>query len=291
MIKKTLTLKTLTVAMACTLVLVGCNRKEKEGEVELNTPPTVTPVAMNCDDASVKNNLVRTLSGELDKQVVALAASYPDAGVLELDRRARQRVAAFGVDLQQVKEAEGHCTAQLQVTLPMTDVSYANREFARANKPMLAEQAAALGITLNNNDTLVTAPISYRVVDGVVSLEGSPAVLEFLAQLATGSAYALAHDEQRVNLAGRPVPTVRPLPPTEIVRPTPIPRTDTQASTATPDSQDPLAREYQEREATNSGNNNANTSGSAGTASVPENSAPVTDRSVEITIVETDDTY
>ncbi len=282
--------KTVALFAACTLVLAACDRKNQQqsNEPELNTPPTVVPVALNCDDASIKNNLVRTLSAELDKSVVALSSNYADAAALELERRARQRVAGFGVDLQRVSEDNGQCVAELHITLPMTDVNYANREFARANKPSLAEQAAALGVTINN-DNYIVAPVSYRVTDGAVSLASTPAVLELLAQLATGSAYALANDEQRVNLAGRPVPTVRPLPPAEIVRPTPVPREETTAPTT--DSQDPLVREFQERTATNTDSANTGGGTSSNSAAATQNTAPVTDKSVEITIVETDDTY
>lgn len=285
-------IKAAGVAMVCALAMMGCEREEKSNKApELNAPPTVTPLEMGCDNASSKNALVKALSSDVHNQISTLVGAYADAETLELERRTQQRLAGIGIDLQNVREADGLCHAELHVTLPMSDVSYANRQFSRDGGKLLADRAADLGIKLHN-DNFIIAPISYRVVGGDVQLDGGFAALGLIAQVSTGAAYGMANDEQRINLAGRPAPTVRPLQPVEVPRPVPVARTDN-----TNDTQDPLAREYQNQQAqdtqaqTAPETKNSVSAGSSESVAPVQSTAPVTDNSTQVTIVETDETY
>lgn len=309
--------KILGLGLACTLAVVGCGKKDKETKEQPTAAetPVATEVVPNCDDASVKNALVRALAGQIDGHINTAMADYPNAESLDLVRRTQQRLSTLSIDLQNAK-AEGEvCHIDVIVHLPTVDITYADRYFASVNAPRLSERAAELGVSLDDGGRL-TVPVSYKITDGVVDLTEPAPALSIISDAISASAYVMAKGEGRVNTAPRPAVTVRPLQPAEIVRPQPVPRPDVaptpapaaqpaepSISISRPESQDPLAAQYAEQNPSEVASPAATpapeaTPAPAATPVPAATPAPATRPSTpapqgddEITIVETDETY
>lgn len=307
--------KILGLGLACTLAVVGCGKKDKETKEQpaAAETPVVTEVTPNCDDASVKNALVRALAGQIDGHINTAMANYPDAESLDLIRRTQQRLSTLSIDLQNAKVEGEVCHIDVIVHLPTVDITYADRYFASVNAPRLSERASELGVNLDDGGRL-SIPVSYKVTDGVVDLTEPVPALSIISDAISASAYVMAKGGGRVNTAHRPTVTVHPLQPTEIVRPQPVPRPDAapaptaqtaepSISISRPESQDPLAAQYAEQnssEATSPATTPAPEAAPAPAATPaptatpapaarPSTRAPQGDD--EITIVETDETY
>lgn len=275
----------------CTLVMVGCQRKEapQEETVVEEAPPT-NMLLPNCDDASVKNALVRELSKNVENDIALYITDYSDASDLELDRRISQRLPEIGIDLQNVSSEAEACQTELHVTLPANDIAYANQQFARTGQPNLTARISDTDVKLDNNRLI--APIHYRINNDTVVLVDKPDILSLVAQISTASTYAIAKSERSVVIS-QPTVRTRPITP-------PKPPKPTQAPTPTQDSQDPLVQEYAKQngihiESTNTQPPNpthepkANSEDNQPTQK--EAPAPISDTKSEITIVETDETY
>lgn len=297
LILPTRSFKLLTLSLLCGAIMVGCGKKDNQDNDTPAEPPTAQ-VIPNCDDASIKNALVRTLAGQIDNQINGLVGGYANSDDIDLSRRTQQRLSELNIDLQNARVNDDSCSIDIIAPLPATDIMYADRYFASQNLASVAERARTLGIDLASDNRLVI-PVKYRIDNGSVSLIDQAPALTLIAETMTASAYAMAQGENRINTNARPAITVTPLEPIQITRPEPT----TPESTTTPPSQDPLAAEY-DRQNNISGNTNTNNQGGSQTnnqgnsqasnqsgsnSDVDIGTAPQGDS--EITIVELDETY
>lgn len=193
-----------------TLLAVGCSKQEAPQEqIVADTAPVV-----NCDDASIKNGLVRTLSDTLQQQITAAVATYPDALPLQLERRAWQRLDDIAIDLQNVHYDNNACQAQTIIILPISDVQYADRYYNKVALPSVAERVANQEVSLGA-DTRFVAPISYQVIDNTITLHNHLTLSTLIADTLTASAYMMAKNDSKAK-ASRPSTAVVTLEPTAI---------------------------------------------------------------------------
>lgn len=306
---KKLSIKQVGLVAFCAILVAGCNNKDKEEVTE--TPPAVTPITnVSCDDASIKNALVHELTGIVEKEIVGQLKSFA-SDVDDLESKAKSRLPEIAVDLQNVREEAGVCKTDLHITMPMSDVGYANRYFKSINQPSVGEQAEELSIAFNDN--AFVSEVSYRVEGGDIKLDASPEVLSVVASATSAGAYAMlkagSADNKAVTrpsnasvdtgssrpVAPAPAPTVRPRPPKPA---------DTTHSPKPP-AQKPKASDGGTNNQSNTQTAQSDNNKNAPKAESPKAEAPkatrsepkpepkeaVKDTTSEITIVETDDTY
>lgn len=327
--------KLIAVSLACALGIIGCdNKKESKEAPQAPKEETVaTGVVENtpkCDDASVKNGLVRALATQINDQINGAVSNFDDIDSAELARRTQQRLSDLGIDLQNAQADGNTCHIDVLVNLPINDTSYANRHFAKTDSPSIAMRASELNITLDSNNRL-TIPVSYQLIDGVVTLNQSATpALSMIADVMSASAYVMAKGGGKIDTSARPTISVRPLTPATITPANPQPtqnsannaagnRTSTSSSNTatnsdnaststnttareTPaqdaperDSRDPLVQEFREQ---NAGNDDSSRDSTPKPKAEPKSEAPKAEPKAaaptgndEITIVETDETY
>lgn len=307
---KSLTLKTLGVAMFCTLAVIGC---KKEDKTQAEEKPTVTPISnLSCDDASIKNALVQELTGVVEKQISGKLGDFDDHEDMDLESKVKARLPEIAVDLQNVRQEADVCKTELVITMPMSDVGYANRHFKAQDEPSVGEQAEKAGIKFNDNS--FTSTISYSIEGGNVKLDGTPDILNLVAGATSVATYAMiksgndkattrpstANNNNRpVAPPPAPVVKVRPKPADTTHNPPPPkpvsnkPKTDNNTAST----------QKTETAKTNTNNNQKldvpktenTTTEKPKSEARPEPKAlpkePVKDTTSEITIVETDETY
>lgn len=319
-----LAIKSLGVGVLCALTVVGCTDPKDKEKAKQGETPEVTQISnLSCDDASIKNGLLQTLTNKVESHIADGLDDFKGAKDLDLETLVKKRLPDIAVDLQNVRNENGVCLTDLHITLPMADVGYANRHFKKQGEPSVGERADAAGITFNDN-AFVSA-ISYRIDGGEVKLDNSPEVLALVADASSAAAYAIAKDGQD---KPKPAPKVssgdsrQAAPaPTATVKPRPKP-TENNAAPAKPKAsseQKPRA-EREERDTPRVENRNETRNDTRNEnrpepksepkteakAEPKERSEPkaapkaepksepkesVKDTSSEITITETDDTY
>lgn len=279
--------KLLSLTFLSALALIGCDKKEQPKPSE---PETVSEaVAPNCDDASVKNSLIKALSTQIGNDVNQAMTNYPNASELDLSRRTLQRLSELTLDLQNVKAEGDSCRADMVITLPVVDATYAERHYANNNLPALANQLSQAGLSFNNG--YISAPLSYVVAGSTASLKDGMQGLSAIANIMSASAYSMAQDENHINTAARAPIKVRPLEPTPIARPEPLPAPElAEPQEQQPESQDPLVRQFEASQNTNNEAATPRAEAPQPTKTTKTEYAPV-DGEGEITIVETDETY
>lgn len=224
---KALATKSVGITLLCALTLAGCNNKDKE-ETKTETAPPVTQISkLSCDDASIKNGLLKELTSVVEGHIVGSLDDFDDAKALDLEKHIKDRLPEIGVDLQNVRTENGLCLTDLHITLPKADLGYANRYFKAQDEPSIGEQAEEAGVEFTENTFI--APISYRVDGGDVKLDGQPAVLSLVATASGAAAYTVAknarggNDTPKASTSNNsngtaknnvaPAPAVKPRPP------------------------------------------------------------------------------
>lgn len=227
----TLTKKTLGLSLLCGLMLVGCNDKQPKPEstkadtkteVKSDTQPQTPSTAPSCDDASVKNSLVKALSFATNEEVTALMANFDNADKLGLARRTQERLGQISLDLNNVRADGDACVAEMVAVIPSGDLGHATNHYKATGKPSIDELAQSQGITISEGRIMTT--VRYAVADSQATLSETPKALSVIADLMSASAYRMAQGETRVNTNARPAVKVQPAKPTEVARPQPVVR-------------------------------------------------------------------
>lgn len=280
--------KMLALSLACTLAIVGCNKKEKEEQtpsIEAEKP-VVVDVAPNCDDASIKNSLIKALAIQISGQVETAIARSPSADGVDLKRLISQRLNDLSIDLQNANVEGNVCHIDVIVNLTTNDVKFANQYFASTEEPSLAERAKDSKISLDKNNRLII-PVSYQVIDGqAVIAEASSEVLGIIADTVSASAHALANSKSAISTNARPALEVEPLEPVEVPKPVKIEPSKT-------DNAQPQPKAEPKPEATSKKPSESAPEPRpvAEPKPEPKEPAPIATNGNEISIVETDETY
>lgn len=206
--------KILSLLLISALAVVACKKQEQPKEEQVKTTET-TPI--NCDDASVKNSLIKALTSQLGNDVNSVMANYADADTLELSRRTLQRLSEINLDLQDTKLDNTTCQATLVIGIPEVDISYAKKHYSDNNLTPLENRLNSDTLKLANGK--ISTVISYTVNNNVATLNSTVPALKTISDIMSASAYQMAQDENRVNIAARPAITVRPLEPVRVERP------------------------------------------------------------------------
>lgn len=281
--------KLLALSLACTLAIVGCNKKEQETQtpsVEAEKPVVAADTAPNCDDASIKNSLIKALAVQISGQVETAIARSPSTDGVDLERLISQRLNELSIDLQNANVEGDVCHIDVIVNLTANDVKFANQYFASTEEPSLAERAKDSKISLDKNNRLII-PVSYQVIDGqAVIAETSSETLSIIADTVSASAHAMANSKGTISTNARPALEVEPLEPVEIPKPVKVepPKTD---NTQT----QPKAEPKPETAPKKPSEPAQEPRPVAEPKPEPKEPAPVTTNSNEISIVETDETY
>lgn len=197
----------LTLALIALFVFAinGCSKQPVQ-----DSTPEPAPVVINCNDASIKNGLVKALSDRLKQKITEAVADYLDS---ELEILAWQRLDDIAIDLQNAHNQDDICQADAIVILPMSDIQNANQYYGKTASPSVAERAISQDIALGA-DTRFVAPVRYQVVDGTVVLQDGSALPTLIADTLSASAYTMSNTKSKVK-ARKPVvavPTTKQLP-------------------------------------------------------------------------------
>lgn len=209
---------------AMALALAGCNQEKPASNEPAAVKPTVQPLMLSCDDASIKNRLVREVQAVLEKRTLSLIQTYDDAEAVGLERRVQQRLTELVLDLQNVQAAtdkEDDCQTDLQVLFTADDIKHANAQANKNTQPniqtVLAEHDAILANNSVTNNS-VTVPLQYHISGMEVSIKHEPKVLDVLAQMLVSSVYGAAVSDEMVDISGRAAPKIVPVAPIAVVR-------------------------------------------------------------------------
>ena len=302
--------KVVGISIACSLVLTGCNRSEKEETTETAelTEETATnenaaATAVSCDDPMVQDRLKSALKNTLNQQAQTLAASYANDAEIALNGGVVSgKTNGIVIDVQNAAVLQATndngmttCQASVSMTLPSEDLYQASQLQAANNQPSLQSRLANDNIRINNNmlvDDAFTYVVGTQGGQVRTRIAGQPALLTVVSEVVAGSAFQTALEEQRAAQAAerrrqaaqnnsenqtsqpRPVTPAAPVRPAEPVTPPTI----NQNSSQNTSNQD------------NQSNNQA--------ATTPSNSAPATsaapksvpkDDSIDMVIIEDKD--
>lgn len=191
------------------VLLLGCNKKpptEPEPQAE-----TAARIPTNCDDASIKNALVRRLATDISAHIDQLVDAYPKQKDLDLGRLTQKRLNELNIDLQNARVQGESCLIDVIAPLPASDVSYADRHFATTDAPSVERRAEQMGVATDNNQLIIE--VAYTTTDGVVALAAPAPALGLFAETMVASAYTMAQKESRVDTAGRPAIRITPAEP------------------------------------------------------------------------------
>lgn len=327
-------MKYLVITSAILLALAGCDKKERpvqpkettKEEVKTAEPVVEERPKLACDDDTLKNRVMSLVNDNILKSAVGSLAEAENVNLLEEVFKAKLSTLAIGID--DVKEQGAECVAKVHMTLSESDVEYANKAFAKADLPTLAEQATELGLELV--DGRLVGDLIYQVDGDALSIKATDNPAIDLVSAGLAKAIALQVEQQQKTTKPAPKPT-NPVKVTPITTPTVRP--------ATPTNTTPTQSREPSRTNNNSTGANANTGNSnaqvtppkprvveqpaqpvVSTRPVPKpepkvepkpepkptpnpvpkvepkaepsvSHKPVTDNSAEITIVESDDTY
>lgn len=298
----TLTKKTLGVSLLCGLLLVGCNNKKEEPKTETKKEEAkeVTTVAPNCDDANVKNSLVKALSFATNEEVTALMANYNDAEKLDLVRGTQERLGEISLDLQNVKADGESCVADMVATVPSNDLERASTYYKNNNKPSIDELAQSHSLSLSEGR--VSSAVRYSIKDNQATLDETPKTLAFIADVMSASAYRMAQSKaQAAANNARPAVKAQQPKPAEAPRPKPVVR---ERETTQERGERPQANENANEAVSNTAEQNTQretapqeapkkepTPREAPKEPAQKEPKPASDNNHEIAIEETDDTY
>ena len=238
------------IGMACSLVLAGCDRSDKEDTTETaelteqdsDAIENAAATAVSCDDPMVQDRLKTTLKNTLTQQAQALATNYANDAEINLASGAiTDKIDGIVIDVQNaavLQEANSNglttCQASVSMTLPSADLYQASQVQAANNQPSLQSRLAENNIRINNN-MLVDDSFTYVVgtQNGQVRtrIAGEPALVAVVSDVLAGSVLQSAMNSQNAqreaaqNNDTQPAPIrepreVTPIEPIEPIRPT-----------------------------------------------------------------------
>ena len=203
------------IGIACSLVLTGCNRSEKEETTETAelTEETATnenaaATAVSCDDPMVQDRLKSALKNTLNQQAQTLAASYAnDAEIALSSGVVTGKTNGIVIDVQNAAVLQATndngmttCQASVSMTLPSEDLYQASQLQAANNQPSLQSRLANDNIRINNNmlvDDAFTYVVGTQGGQVRTRIAGQPALLTVVSEVVAGSAFQTALEEQR----------------------------------------------------------------------------------------------
>ncbi|WP_323841228.1 MULTISPECIES: hypothetical protein [unclassified Moraxella] len=188
------------------VVLSACGNKEgqsAEPEMEV-AEPVVQEIQVVCDEPSLRNRLVDALqAGLLDSALMAIQ-NYDDAMRLGLEQQVRQKLTEVNIDLQNVASSGATCSADVHFTLPAQTMTHASQAFKKSGLAPLDEQAAEIGSALIGNNRLMTKGFSYAIEDNRALLDSDNAILDLVADTIVASTHSMAR-QSRTNAQNAPV--------------------------------------------------------------------------------------
>lgn len=270
-------------ASLAALLMTACSKKEEAGELKV-AEPTVQEIQVVCDEPSLHNRLIDALQAGLLDGALSAVQGYEDGTRLGLEQQVRQQLSRVGVDLQNVTTSGATCSADVSFTLSVEEVAHANRYFARNGLPALDEQAAEAGLALVGGNRLVAKGFSYTIEDNKAIIGADNAIVNLVANTLASSAYSMTSEAYR---QARTAPTVR----LEPVAPLATPRVAEEATSQPSYTQSALQERVQpQAQPQPKPQAQPQPQSQAPTQKAPEHK-PVADEQVELTIVESDDTY
>ncbi|MGP9491051.1 hypothetical protein [Psychrobacter sp. AOP7-B1-24] len=235
------------IGMACSLVLAGCDRSDKEDTTETaelteqdsDAIENAAATAVSCDDPMVQDRLKTTLKNTLTQQAQALATNYANDAEINLASGAiTDKIDGIVIDVQNaavLQEANSNglttCQASVSMTLPSADLYQSSQVQAANNQPSLQSRLAENNIRINNN-MLVDDSFTYVVgtQNGQVRtrIAGQPALVAVVADVMAGSVLQSAMNSQSAqreatqnnNTQPAPIREPREVTPIEPIRPT-----------------------------------------------------------------------
>lgn len=168
------------------VALSGCNQKSE--------PPTNGQVATeaslaDCDSASIKNSLVRVLSVQTSQDVNEQIVHYRDANKINLPELVQQRLSELNLDFQNISADGDTCQAEMVITLPVNDITAADRYYTSIDAPLSSELASKQSLNLDEYHRIIS-PIRYTANSGEATLLDHPNALTVVANIMTASAYS-----------------------------------------------------------------------------------------------------
>lgn len=260
-------MKQLTIVSAILLALVGCEKKERPAQPSDDTVAKVEVVEktqetpkVTCDDDALKSRVMTLVGDNILKSAVDSVAEAENAGLLEEVLKAK--LSGLSIEVDDIKEQGSECVAKVHVVLSEADVENANKAFAKADLPTLADQAKELGLELVDGHRLV-GDLVYQVDGEALSIKSTdnPAIELASSGLAKAIALQVAQQQKASKPANdnKPANTVKVTP---IAQPTVRPATQN-TTPAQPREREPREnRDSQENREprTNNGNGSNNNS-------------------------------
>lgn len=224
-----------TVAMGVSIVtLTACEKKQEqpvEAEIKV-VEPVVQEIEAVCDEPSLRNRLVDAIqAGLLDSALLSIQ-NYDDATRLGLEQQVRQKLGEIDIELQNVAASGATCRADVHITLPAQDIAYANKTFELTNQLALDEQAAEAGAALVGGNRLMSKGFAYTIDNNKAIIGTDNAIVNLVANTLVASAHSMA-GESRTNAQN--APTVRLEPTQPIAAPRIQPRHEEQPTRQAPE--------------------------------------------------------
>lgn len=203
------------IGIACSLVLTGCNRSEKEETTETAelteetaASENAAATAVSCDDPMVQDRLKSALKNTLNQQAKTLAASYANDAEIGLNSGVvTEKTNGIVIDVQNAAVLQATndngmttCQASVSMTLPSEDLYQASQLQAANNQPSLQSRLANDNIRINNNmlvDDAFTYVVGTQGGQVRTRIAGQPALLTVVSEVVAGSAFQSALEEQR----------------------------------------------------------------------------------------------
>lgn len=228
----------LMMGLVCATSMVACHKKDRH-EHEADSESMAVQTVFNCDDVSIKNALLRTLSTHLNTQMTDLLASYPDVERLNLAGRTQARLDELSIDLQNTRGEGESCVVDVVVPLSQQDVVYADQYFARENLSLVQERADGYGVQFGADNHLIVPvryqpnqPATSQPATNLVNLIGDNAALTLITQTMSAATYQLIQNEKNT---ARSTIRISAADPIEVIY------------SERPPSQDPLAIAYEQQ--------------------------------------------
>ena len=209
------------IGIACSLVLTGCNRSEREETTETAelteetaASENAAATAVSCDDPMVQDRLKSALKNTLNQQAKTLAASYANDAEIGLNNGVvTEKTNGIVIDVQNAAVLQATndngmttCQASVSMTLPSEDLYQASQLQAANNQPSLQSRLANDNIRINNNmlvDDAFTYVVGTQGGQVRTRIAGQPALLTVVSEVVAGSAFQSALEEQRAQRAAQ----------------------------------------------------------------------------------------
>ena len=298
------------IGIACSLVLTGCNRSEKEETTETAelteetaASENAAATAVSCDDPMVQDRLKSALKNTLNQQAKTLAASYANDAEIGLNSGVvTEKTNGIVIDVQNAAVLQATndngmttCQASVSMTLPSEDLYQASQLQAANNQPSLQSRLANDNIRINNNmlvDDAFTYVVGTQGGQVRTRIAGQPALLTVVSEVVAGSAFQSALEEQRAQRAAQEAERRRQAAQNNSENQTRQPRQVTPVTPVRPTepATPPTVNQNSSQNSSNQNNNQAaaTPSTSAPTAPATPKSVPK-DESIDMVIIEDKD--